>query len=448
MAEENENRLIGYPDIIPYKSTKKIQEQMESCICKLTVEGSQGTGFFCKIPFPDLNNMLPVFITNNHIIDKEYLYKNNSKILLNIKKENEEICLNLNNRIKYTNEKYDITIIEIKEKDNVKNYMELDDIIINDIINNNNENKDYQDETVYIIQYPRGKLSVSYGIINKIYIDKKYSFQHKCITYKGSSGSPILNIDNKILGIHKKGYENYNLGTFLNFPIKELIQKNKGNNNIIMTNIIKNINILFNIFSKIGEKKKLNLIKFNKSLQNKLCINLINYKFMSGKYKIFENNEKGKEYDGFSGILLFEGEYLNGKRNGKGKEYNDVGKLVFEGEYLNGKKWKGKGKEYHDIGILLFEGEYLNGQRNGKGKEYDWNGVLRFEGEYLNGRRSGKGKEYNDNRRLIFEGEYLKGEKWNGKGKEYNYDRKLIFDGEYLNGQRNGKGKEYNNDGI
>ena len=34
---------------------------------------------------------------------------------------------------------------------------------------------------------------------------------------------------------------------------------------------------------------------------------------------------------------------------------------------------------------LYFEGEYLNGTRNGKGKEYDYNGKLIFEGEYLNG---------------------------------------------------------------
>jgi len=36
-------------------------------------------------------------------------------------------------------------------------------------------------------------------------------------------------------------------------------------------------------------------------------------------------------------------EYLNGKRNGKGKEYYSKNKLKFEGEYLNGKKWNGKG---------------------------------------------------------------------------------------------------------
>ena len=54
---------------------------------------------------------------------------------------------------------------------------------------------------------------------------------------------------------------------------------------------------------------------------------------------------------------------------------------------------KGLIKEY-DWGKspLIFEGEYLNGKRNGKGKEYDWYGRLRFEGEYLNGKRIWKRK--------------------------------------------------------
>jgi len=39
----------------------------------------------------------------------------------------------------------------------------------------------------------------------------------------------------------------------------------------------------------------------------------------------------------FYSNLIFEGEYLNGERNGKGKEYHDNGELFFEGEFLNGK---------------------------------------------------------------------------------------------------------------
>ena len=40
------------------------------------------------------------------------------------------------------------------------------------------------------------------------------------------------------------------------------------------------------------------------------------------------------------GKLFFEGEYLDGKRNGKGKEYNPAGKIIFDGEYLNDIKKK------------------------------------------------------------------------------------------------------------
>ena len=105
------------------------------------------------------------------------------------------------------------------------------------------------------------------------------------------------------------------------------------------------------------------------------------------KYEIKWNNGNGKGREYYrDGNLKFVVEYLNGKRNGKGKEYCD-GKIIFEGEYLNGQR-NGKGKEYDRItGKLIFEGEYLNEIRNGKGKEYDYNGNIKFEGEYLNGER-------------------------------------------------------------
>ena len=74
---------------------------------------------------------------------------------------------------------------------------------------------------------------------------------------------------------------------------------------------------------------------------------------------MFESNRIGIEYNSFNNKLIFEGEYLNGKINGKGKEYYDNGELEYEGEYLNGKR-NGKGKEYYKYGELYFEGEYLN----------------------------------------------------------------------------------------
>ena len=41
----------------------------------------------------------------------------------------------------------------------------------------------------------------------------------------------------------------------------------------------------------------------------------------------------------------------------------------------------------------IFEGEYLNGMKNGKGKEYYYD-KIKFEGEYLNDKRHGNGIEY------------------------------------------------------
>ena len=130
---------------------------------------------------------------------------------------------------------------------------------------------------------------------------------------------------------------------------------------------------------------------------------------------------------------------MDGKRDGKGKEYFNNGQVQFEGEYKKGKKWTGKG---YDINGNL-DYELKNG--TGKIKEYNYFDKLIFEGEYLNNLRHGKGKVYSKtNGQLIFEGEYLTGKK-NGFGKEYYLNGQLFYEGEYLEGNKSGKGKKYNN---
>jgi len=103
------------------------------------------------------------------------------------------------------------------------------------------------------------------------------------------------------------------------------------------------------VFTHINEKQKLKLIKYNKALQKNMNISIINYKHFSGKYIIYESNAIGKEYEGKTDRLIFEGEYTNGERNVKGKEYNIFDTLIFEGEYSNGER-NGKGKEYYQYG--------------------------------------------------------------------------------------------------
>ena len=38
------------------------------------------------------------------------------------------------------------------------------------------------------------------------------------------------------------------------------------------------------------------------------------------------------------GNLEFEGKFLNGKRNGQGKQYNHEGKLVYKGQFINNRR--------------------------------------------------------------------------------------------------------------
>ena len=251
--------------------------------------------------------------------------------------------------------------------------------------------------------------------------------------------------------------------------IKKMVKKNKD----VIINLkdeIKSKYVTKIIFSFLTSNKILNMMVHNKYFQNLLNIGIENYKNICNRYIIGEINGKGKEYSSDKNILIFEGEYLKRKRNGKGTEYDNDGLLLFEGEYLNGKR-NGKGKEYYFNGKLKFEGEYLNGEKNGKGKEYFINGNLYFEGEYLKGKKwNGKGFNkyggyafrikngngyiliYNTYDELIFEGYYLNGE-INGYGYEYEFQYEnefdveklnIKFEGEYFNGIRNGKGKEYN----
>ena len=105
-------------------------------------------------------------------------------------------------------------------------------------------------------------------------------------------------------------------------------------------------------------------------------------------YELKNGNGIIKEY--YKQKLYSENEYKNGKKNGRGKDYDNDGQLIFKGEYLNGKKWNSKG--YNGQNNIVYE--LKNG--NGIVKEYN-NGKLRFEGYYMNGVKNGKGKEYYGN---------------------------------------------------
>jgi len=254
------------PKAVPIQGLKTILFQLENCICKIHQKnGGKGTGFFCKILFQ--NELLPVLITNNSILNENHI-KDNEIIDLtmhnNEEKSNKDISIKIDSsRKRYTNPEIDITIIEIKPKiDNINNYLEIDKDKLTE--------KEFRKKSIYLLHYPNEKY-VSYGIINDL---KEYkTLIHYCNTEDGSSGSPILSLNSyKVIGIHnrysKSNKYKLNYGTYIKYAINEInkkykneinlkyITKDEKNENIFgekfVKNNINNIDLIIN-----GEKSKL-----------------------------------------------------------------------------------------------------------------------------------------------------------------------------------------------
>ena len=227
---KKEQLILEHPIPVSLEGTIKILFQMKNCICKIfKKDGKIGTGFFCKIPFN--NNFLPVLITNYHILGDNDL-DNNNIIELSINGKTKIKIKIDDSRMTYTNpdKDIDISIIEIKPEDGIKDYLEIDDDANNEILES-----EYKNKSIYILHYPKGDLSVSYGVINNI--KDKIKIAHLCSTEEGSSGSPILSLKSfKIIGIHY-GYHKkneFNYGTFINYAIIKFNEKYLGDTKIIL----------------------------------------------------------------------------------------------------------------------------------------------------------------------------------------------------------------------
>ena len=102
----------------------------------------------------------------------------------------------------------------------MKYFLEIDENFYKDGMITNK----YKEIPIYILSYPISiEITHSPGVI-KSYQDNK--IYHWCKTSEGSSGGPILNLDNhKVIGIHLgfRTKSNLNCGTIINFPKEDLI---------------------------------------------------------------------------------------------------------------------------------------------------------------------------------------------------------------------------------
>jgi len=273
----------------------EIKLQLESKICKIkTQDNKTGTGFFIKIPFPDKFHLLPVLITNNHILgDTDLLINKIISITINDDKEKRFLKID-KTRKTFTSKDLDVTIIEIKpEEDEIKYFLDLD---------NDYDSEQYKEiykekEELYIIQYPNGKKSsFSLGTLKEI---TGKNIEYFISTDFGSSGSPILLIKNfKVIGVHKErtGFK-YNEGTLIKFAIEKFNIKypNKLYENMIEMVLDNNENEDIYILNyskyKIYKKNNIKGIILHDSQEN----------LDSNKVKIFiNNNDNEMIYNGMN----------------------------------------------------------------------------------------------------------------------------------------------------
>ena len=290
------------PDSVSPEKFPIITKQTNNSICSIIKKDKfQGTGFLCKINYPDQLHLLPTLITCHHVLFNEEDKLEDTKIKIGFKNGETTNNINLNDSRKiYTSnqEKYDITIIEIKESDglNLRHFLDVDDYLYeeDDLVNIYKE----QQKNIYLIHYPkRLTYKVSFGFIKNISEDTN-EIQHLSATDKGSSGCPIFNISNcKIIGVHKGTHKRYDykVGSFLKFAIDEfnrneniikIPKKSYVNDNSNFNNNINNNYILNPI-----NKSNYNVKNYHKNGNNNNYLNIYqNYNSYQNKYQNLSNN--------------------------------------------------------------------------------------------------------------------------------------------------------------
>jgi len=306
MASENidamkDESIFSESPMFTIEKLESIVAQMKNSVCKINNFISNSTGFFSKIKV-DNNNEIIILISALHGIkdsEKLNLLFNNEKVAKQIKLDD--------SRIIFKDEKFDIVIIEIKPSDEINgSYLELDE----EYSTKKSANK-YNDNPIYILGYPYGNdCTFSFGKIKVMETNNEKYISHRCSSSTGSSGSPIILLENsKCIGIHLQGGKYKNGGNFLISSVNSFInkyskEKNKLKNKQTYNNTIHQYNNNshdnnFNSQNNQSINKDMNMNnKFNENINNQNNNNLnlnnnnniLNYQNINNDYNI--NNQK------------------------------------------------------------------------------------------------------------------------------------------------------------
>ena len=237
---------------------------------------------------------------------------------------------------------------------------------------------------------------------------------------------------------NKKNEQNNEYLYSLAFKLEKIILHSNYNINKIYSEL-KNLVLL--IYKTINENNR--IIKKSNNNFKKLSSLSMEKEFNSySNEPNCSNNsdELNKKIEKYSKDDVYKRDFKNDVKEGNGIKYYKNG-YINEGEWKNGKR-DGKGKYFkiNENSIEdLYEDEFKNVVAEGNGVSYYKNGD-KYEDKYKAWNREGK-RTYYYNNGDIYEGEFKK-EYPEGKGR-YVYKNGNIYEGEFKNGQAEGKGIFY-----
>ena len=131
---------------------------------------------------------------------------------------------------------------------------------------------------------------------------------------------------------------------------------------------------------------------------------------------------------------IYQGEWKNNLANGYGSLMNTQGGTS-EGDWLDDRQ-HGFGKETWEFGKIKFQGQYVNGTKNGKGR-YEWSDGSYYDGMFVNGSFSGQGTYYFADTERTYIGQF-EDNLFDGKGQMTQKDR--VYTGDFKQGNKCGQG--------
>jgi len=199
---------------------KKLFKEINRSICLINVDNSYCTGFFIEIPIPSKRNPLLGLMTFNCVLNEKRLKSDKSFTIVMACKEDEKIEIKMKNQgFVFISDLIEITFIELSHEIIEKHKPSFLRPSKKNASNN---------ESILIFQYPNLEYSFAHGTIQSSH---GFNYYHDVMTSNGSSGSPLLNENLEVVGVHKSrstylsrlGNEKENMDVKIAVKISEII---------------------------------------------------------------------------------------------------------------------------------------------------------------------------------------------------------------------------------